>query len=315
MSSRLTQTLDDPLEAIQLYTRLLDDPDVRRDAERLQNCLNGLREEAARLSRLVRTSREEQPAGASTAAASVPGDELRERVTLADSQALRAIEELRAQRVLRRAYEKLVPDRLAAAAGPPPATVRTATAMLTDVRGFTGIAEQFKDNPAGLLDIMNEHLAVVVRAIAEAGGVVEKFVGDGVLATFGARHELPDHAERALAACLGVVSANHQLNRRRAREWGFPLQVGLGAATGQIVGGALGPPERWELGVLGDPINIAARLVAEAGPGEVLLAKSTYEGVADKVRAELLGERAVRGRIGKISVYRLTLLAPSRAAA
>lgn len=295
--------------------RLLEDPAVLGDAGRMQNCLNGLREESARLIRLVRESNAEQASTTDTPVTSEQRGDDSERAALADSQTLRVIEELRAQRVLRRAYEKLVPDKLAAAAGPPPATVRIATALLTDVRGFTGIAERFQDDPAGLLEIMNEHLAVVVRAIAEAGGVVEKFVGDGVLATFGARHDLPDHAERALAASLGVVNANNQLNRRRAEAWGFALEVGLGAATGRIVGGALGPPERWELGVLGDPINIAARLVAEAGPGEVLLASSTYEGVADKVRADLLGERAVRGRIGRISVYRVALVAPRRAAA
>ena len=215
---------------------------------------------------------------------------------------------------LRKAYERLLPQPLDLAAPQPPAAiVRTATALFTDLRGFSALAERFADNPDGLLDVVNAHLAAVVGAITRCGGMVEKFVGDGVLATFGAREEVPDHCERALAAAFSVVGANEVLNRRRAKEWGFRLEVGVGAAAGKVVVGTIGPAQRAELGVLGDPLNVAARLVAQAGPGEVLVAASVYQGAASSVRAELLGTSAVRGRAGEVELYRIALLRPREA--
>lgn len=227
-----------------------------------------------------------------------------------DSQVLIYARELAQLQRLRRAYEHLLPQGLDLAAPVPPAPVeRTATALFTDVRGFTGLAERFADNPAGLLEIINAHLTAVVGALTRCGAVVEKFVGDGVLATFGARNDLPDHCDRALAAALAVVGANEKLNRQRASEWGFRLEVGVGAAAGKMIVGMMGPPRRAELGVLGDPINVAARLVAQAKPGEVLLAASVYRGAAANVRADLFSPAAaVRGRTGPVEVYRINLL-------
>src|SRR5207249_7343566 len=147
-----------------------------------------------------------------------------------------------------------------------------------------------------------------VRAVSRCGGIVEKFVGDGLLATFGAREDQSEHRERALAAALGVVGANEALNRRRSKQWGFRLDVGVGAAAGPIVVGRVGSAERAELGVVGDPINIAARLVARAAPGEVLLAETVYSGLAGAVRADVLGRSAVRGRDGELNVYRVAVL-------
>jgi adenylate cyclase len=222
-----------------------------------------------------------------------------------NAQALLFARDLAKLNSLRKAYERLVP---AAVDLDQPMVVREATALFTDLRHFTRLAERFADDPAALLGIVNEHLTVVVRAVTRCGGVVEKFVGDGVLATFGARSEQSDHRERALAAALAVVGASEALNRRRSATWGFRLEVGVGAAAGQIVVGRIGPAERSELGVLGDPINVAARLVARAAPGEALLTASVYTGLASAVRADMLGRSAVRGRDGELDIYRIAVL-------
>ncbi len=223
-----------------------------------------------------------------------------------DAQTLLFARDLAKLNSLRRAYERLVPAPLDA--GPAVATVREATALFTDLRHFTHLAEMFANEPDALLAVVNEHLSVAVRAVARCAGVIEKFVGDGLLATFGARSDQPDHRERALAAALAVVGANEALNRRRSKDWGFRLDVGVGAAAGPIVVGRIGSTERAELGVLGDPINIAARLVARAAAGEVLLAESVYSGLAGAVRADLLGPSAVRGRDGELNIYRVGVL-------
>ncbi len=223
-----------------------------------------------------------------------------------NAQALLFARDLAKLNTLRRAYERLVPAPVDTEE--PTACVREATALFTDLRHFTHLAEVFADDPAALLAVVNEHLTVAVRAITRCAGVVEKFVGDGLLATFGARVDQPDHRERALAAALGVVGANEALNRRRSGVWGFRLDVGVAAAAGPIVVGRIGSAERAELGVLGDPINVAARLVARAGAGEALFAESVYAEVARSVRAELLGRSAVRGREGELNVYRVAVL-------
>lgn len=228
-----------------------------------------------------------------------------------EAQALMYARDIARINQLRRTYERLLPVSLDPTAPDlPRAALREATLLFTDVRGFTTIAEQLQRDPARLLAILNEHFGVAVRAIARCGGTVEKFLGDGLFATFGAWRKQDDHTARALAAAMGVVGANEALNRRRSAEWGFRLEVGVGLCTGRVVVGSVGPPERCELGVLGDPVNVAARLVAQSGPSEVLLCPTTYRAVAGSVAADLLGERVVRGRVGQLRLYRLSMAPP-----
>lgn len=228
----------------------------------------------------------------------------------ATAQALLYARDLAQLNKLRRLYEKLLPVGVdpKTQALPEP-TVRDATLLFTDLRGSSAIAERLEGDPARLLGMLNEHFDVVVSAILRCGGIVEKLLGDGVFASFGAWSADPDHAARGMAAAIAVVGANEALNRRRAAEWGRRLEVGVGLCSGRVITGVVGPKERFELGVLGDAVNVAARLVAEAGPGEILLSTSTYQTLEGKVQADLLGDRLVRGREGAVSVYRLQLAA------
>lgn len=223
-----------------------------------------------------------------------------------DSQTALYARDLARLHAMRRAYERLVPAGLGGSENPEDdVALREATVLFTDIRGFTRIAERFVSHPETLLSVLNEHLTVVVRAITRCGGTVEKFLGDGVLATFGARTTTTDHRERALAAALGSIGAQVALDRARASVWGFTLPMAAAAATGPVVVGRIGPPERAEMGVLGDVINVAARLVAQAGPGEVLVDARLYHGLAGTVRADLLGPTVLRGRVGAVNVFRI----------
>jgi adenylate cyclase len=208
---------------------------------------------------------------------------------------------------LRETYEASGPGLLAWPAVPMP-VLCTASILFTDIRGFTRLTERFAHDPAGLLDVLNAHLKKVLRSIAICGGVVEKFVGDGVMATFGASGHQPDHVDRAMAAAIGLIGANEALNRRCAADWGFRLEVGVGIASGPVVIGAVGSPDRSELGVLGDAVNVAARLVTHAGPGEVLMTGTVYTAIAGMLQSELTTQSAVRGRSGRLEIYRMALL-------
>jgi adenylate cyclase len=208
---------------------------------------------------------------------------------------------------LRQRYDVTGPGLQAWPAVPLP-VLCTASVMFTDLRGFTRLTERFAHDPAGLLGVLNAHLKKVLRSIAICGGVVEKFVGDGVMATFGASGHQPDHVERAMAAAIGLIGANEALNRRFAPEWGFRLEVGVGIASGSVVVGAVGSADRSELGVLGDAVNVAARLVVNAGPGEVLMTGTVYRAVAAMLQSELTNQSAVRGRSGSLEIYRMALI-------
>jgi adenylate cyclase len=208
--------------------------------------------------------------------------------------------------LLRRTYE----DRLPAISSEPVPTpvIWDATVLFTDLRGFTRMTERFAHDPAGLLDVLNAHLKRIIRSIAICGGVVEKFVGDGVMSTFGASGHQPDHVNRAMAAAIGIVGANEALNRRFAGDWGFRLDVGVGIASGPVVIGAVGSAARSELGVLGDAVNVAARLVMDAGAGEVMMTGTVYRAVAGMLQSELTTRSSVRGRSGVLEIYRMSLL-------
>jgi adenylate cyclase len=207
---------------------------------------------------------------------------------------------------LRQTYEDRSPSM---PEGPfPTPVVWNATILFTDIRGFTGLTERFAHDPEGLLDVLNAHLTRVLRSIAICGGVVEKFVGDGVMATFGAGGEQSDHVDRAMAAAIGIVGANEALNRRCAGDWGFRLDVSVGIASGAVVIGSVGSNDRSEIGVLGDAVNIGARLVMHAGPGEVLMTGTVYRAVSDMLQSELTTQSTVRGRTGSLEIYRMSLL-------
>jgi adenylate cyclase len=230
---------------------------------------------------------------------STPQDAEQESLFFADELA-RLIE-------LRQTYEDRGPGVLARPDVPNP-VIWNASIMFTDLRGFTGLTERFVNDPSGLVSVLNAHLKCVLRSIAICGGVVEKFVGDGVMATFGASDVMPDHVDRAMAAAIGLVGANEALNRRCASDWGFRLEVGVGVASGPVVIGGVGSADRSELGVLGDAVNVAARLVTHAGPGEVLMTGVVYRAVAEMLQSELTNQSAVRGRSGRLEIYRMSLL-------
>ena len=147
-----------------------------------------------------------------------------------DPQVLLFARDLARLNRLRRAYERLVPARLdTETPGVGEALVRDSTALFTDLRHFTRLMEGFADDPATVLRIVNEHLAVAVNAVTRCGGVVEKFVGDGLLATFGARTTQPDHRERAVAAAMAHgPSAGLEIEL-----WDVPYQ-GLGLLLPRI---------------------------------------------------------------------------------
>jgi adenylate cyclase len=135
---------------------------------------------------------------------------------------------------------------------------REVSILFQDIRGFTGLSERL--DPAVLLRLLNQFFTEVVAAVEAEGGVVKQFLGDGVMALFGAPQPYPDHAERAVRAALGIVDRLQGLNETLAQQGIGPLEIGVGIHSGTVVAGLIGPDNRIEYGVVGDAVNLASRV-------------------------------------------------------
>ncbi|HEU4528835.1 MAG TPA: adenylate/guanylate cyclase domain-containing protein, partial [Actinomycetota bacterium] len=150
------------------------------------------------------------------------------------------------------------------------------TVLFSDIRGFSTIAERLSARE--IADVVGRHLRAMAEIVVEHGGTIDKFQGDAVMAVFGAPDPLPDHAERALRCAVAMQRRQAELN---AQGWGTDaidaLHVGIGVNTGRVVAGAVGGGGRLEYTVVGDAVNVASRLQAEAAGGEILASASTVE--------------------------------------
>jgi adenylate cyclase len=177
-----------------------------------------------------------------------------------------------------------------------------ATILFADIRGFTTISEN-KD-PQAILDLLNGYLTVVTDAVIRHGGHVNKFAGDEAMAVFGAPLPNANHAESAVKAALSIQDSIRVLNDEKKKEH-IRLNVGVGINSGEVVAGNLGSSKRMEYTVIGDNVNVAARLTSVAKGDEILITKRTYDAIQDKgsLRIEERGLAPVRGRKKQITVY------------
>lgn len=185
--------------------------------------------------------------------------------------------------------------------------LRDVTVLFVDLRGYTTYAEAH--SPAEVVDMLNRFFGAVVAVVNREGGWVNKFEGDAAMCIFGAPQDQPDHRQRALRCAAA-------LPRRLAAEAG-PLSAGIGVASGEVLAGFVGTAERFEYTVIGDVVNVAARLCesAKAEPAGVLAAESTVRGVPDQESTDgwkSAGRREVRGRKGRTSVFTLSDAASRR---
>ncbi len=165
---------------------------------------------------------------------------------------------------------------------------------MSDIRGYSTIAEQA--DPSALAGQLNVHRAEMNRAIIAAGGTVMQFVGDAVMAVFGAPVPMDDHAGKAVEAALAMHAAPGQGERALARRGPAPFELGIGITTGPVAAALLGSEERLEYTLVGDTVNLAQRLQQWADPGETVLSEATYRSLADPPAAEELPPALVKGR-------------------
>jgi len=181
--------------------------------------------------------------------------------------------------------------------------LREVTVLLSDIRGYTALTEEL--GAQEVVALLNEYFAIVVDAAVQCEGVIDKFMGDAMLCWFGAPVPQADHREKALEAARAMMDRLGAWNAGRVAR-GLPaVATGIGLATGCVVVGNIGSPQRLEYTAIGDAVNLASRLCSKAGAGEILVT-STIRDVASVVMEDL-GALSVKGVKEPVVVHRLTV--------
>jgi class 3 adenylate cyclase len=176
------------------------------------------------------------------------------------------------------------------------------TVIMSDIRGYSSIAETA--DPSELAQQLNTHRAEMNHAILDEGGTVMQFVGDAVMAVFGAPFPSTDHAERALAAARSMHRRQSEVNERWRSEGLAPFGLGIGLSTGDAAAALLGSEERLEYTLVGDTVNLAARLQQWAAAGEIILSEGTQVALGDVV-CEELAPAQVKGRQAVVRAFKI----------
>ena len=177
-----------------------------------------------------------------------------------------------------------------------------ATILFSDIRGYSTLAERLEAR--AVAELLTRHLAAMSAVIQAQGGTLNEFVGDAVMAVFGAPDPLPDHAGRAVRCALAMQARQRELNAEAEALGVSPLGMGIGINTGTVIAGTMGGSGRLQYTVIGDAVNVAARLQGEADAGEILATDATVA-AAEEVRAETVGPVVVKGRTQPVQVHRV----------
>jgi class 3 adenylate cyclase/DNA-binding LytR/AlgR family response regulator len=176
------------------------------------------------------------------------------------------------------------------------------TVLMSDIRSYSSIAERIA--PTLLAAQLNEHRAAMNHAILDQGGTVMQFVGDAVMAVFGAPFPQTDHADRALAAALSMHRAQHELNAQWRADGREEFELGIGLSTGKAAAALLGSEERLEYTLVGDTVNLAQRLQDMARPGgRTVISEATWEQLTDRPAAAPNPPELVKGRATPVTTY------------
>ena len=211
-----------------------------------------------------------------------------------------AITRERFQRLLSPAIaEQVISGKLEVAKG---GELRETTVLFSDIRGFTSMSENMP--PQEVVDMLNDYFELMVEIIFENEGTLDKFVGDEIMALFGAPVAHPDDPVRAVRTAMEMLDVlEKDFNSVRREEGKAELQIGIGVNTGEVVAGYLGSSKALEYTVIGDTVNTGARLCSVAKAGQCLISRHTYDRVKDYFEVVELPPQQVKGKARALKVY------------
>ena len=194
---------------------------------------------------------------------------------------------------------------------------RRVTILLSDLRGFTAVAEKF--TALEMVEALNRYFNRMTEIIIGYGGTIDKFMGDAIMALFGAPTLRDDDIEAALACAIEMQMAMKEINEQNLACGMAPLYMGIGINTGEVVAGHLGSALHSEYTVIGDQVNLASRVEAHSLRGQILLSENTYLLARDFIETGSVNEVKVKGKKGAVRMVELLatrrphrLVAPTR---
>lgn len=181
---------------------------------------------------------------------------------------------------------------------------RDIAVLFVDIRGFTTMSEVLE--PEQVVAILNNYLNLTTNAIFKNKGTLDKFVGDATMAVFNSPFDLEDYTFRAVCAAMDIVDGAKELEEKLLKEFGRSVGFGVGVNCGPAVVGNIGCEFRMDFTAIGDTVNTAARLEANAKRGQVLISDAVYERVKDRIEVEEVGEIPLKGKSKGVFVYSVT---------
>ena len=179
------------------------------------------------------------------------------------------------------------------------------TTLFSDISGFTSMSSRMR--PTEVVDMLNEYFPIMADIVFEQEGTLEKYIGDALMAIWGAPFGHPDDADRALWAAVRMQQELLSLNERRRARGQEEIQIHIGLNTGMVAAGNIGSKRFLQYATIGDTTNVAARVCSASQEGEILITQSTYERLVDQSRwkLELLPPVQVKGKEAPLTLYRL----------
>ncbi len=182
-------------------------------------------------------------------------------------------------------------------------TKRPVVVFFSDIRGFTSMSENM--SPDGIATLLTEYFTEMVEIVFEHGGTLDKFMGDAIMALWGAPIEHDDDADRAMRAAIQQQEMLAQLNEKWTENGRPTVEIGIGINFGEVFAGNIGSERRLEYTVIGDAVNTASRLCSKAEPGEILISEPFYKALKEPPEVEALEPLELKGKAKAVPVYRV----------
>ena len=224
-------------------------------------------------------------------------------------ETVRAHDRLAREEVARANYSRFLPEYVVKQLLENPDSFRlggvnqTITVLFADIRGFTSLSE--RENPERVVRLLNRYFTAMTEIIFEHGGTLDKYIGDGLMALFGAPTTTPNDAINAAKAAVAMQRKINTLNGELVAEGLTPVTVGIGLHTGDALIGYIGSEKRSEYTAIGDTVNLAARLEANARGGQILLSDATAAAIGNAFPLVAREPITVKNRVQPVSLFEL----------
>ena len=182
-------------------------------------------------------------------------------------------------------------------------TKRPVVIFFSDIRGFTPMSEDM--SPDDIATLLTEYFTEMVEIVFEHSGTLDKFMGDAIMALWGAPIAHADDADRAMQCALDQLAILEKMNAKWKEQGRPPVAIGIGINFGEVFAGNIGSDRRLEYTVIGDAVNTANRLCSSAGPNEIVISEAFYKELKKPPKVEALEPIQVKGRAKKVPVYRV----------